>query len=178
MKQKVIGLALCALLFALSVSTQAQQPKKVPRIGYLAAPDSATESARAEGMRRALRELGYIEGQTIVIEYRYSDGKVERAPDVTAELLRLNLDLIVVAGGDPWVRAAKNATKTIPIVMTGRGSDPVKAGFIESLARPGGNVTGLTTLITETRWQAAGAAQRSGAESCPRRAALRSGQSV
>jgi putative ABC transport system substrate-binding protein len=139
----VIAFAMCGAV------AEAQQPKKLPRIGYLAAPDSATESARAEGMRRALRGLGYIEGQTIAIEYLYSDGKVERAPDVTAELLRLNPDLIVVAGGDPWVRAAKNATKTIPIVMTGRGSDPVKAGFIESLARPGGNVTGLTTLITE-----------------------------
>jgi len=89
MTQKVTGLALCALLFALNVSTQAQQPKKVPRIGYLSAPDSATESARAEGMRQALRERGYIEGQTIAIEYRYSDGKVERAPDVTYRMGRL-----------------------------------------------------------------------------------------
>ena len=140
---------LVTILLTASPVVHAQQPQKVPRLGYLAAPDSATESARAEGMRRALRELGYIEGKTIAIEYRYSDGKLERAADVAAEMLRLNLDLIVVAGGDPWVRAAKNATKTIPIVMTGRGSDPVQAGFVESLARPGGNITGLTSLITE-----------------------------
>ena len=111
--------------------------------------DPASESTRAEAVRRSLRELGYIDGKTIAIEYRYSDGKLERAADVTAEMLRLNLDLIVVAGGEPWVRAAKNATKTIPIVMTGRGFDPVQAGFVESLARPGGNITGLTSLITE-----------------------------
>jgi putative ABC transport system substrate-binding protein len=142
-------LALVLAFVGIAGGVEAQQPKKLPRIGYLAAPDAATESARADGMRRALRDLGYIEGQTIAIEYRYSDGKLERAPDVMAELLRLNLDLIVVAGGNPWVQAAKNATKSIPIVMTGRGSDPVKAGFVESLARPGGNVTGLTSLITE-----------------------------
>jgi len=140
---------LATVLLTASPVAYAQQPKKVPRIGYLAAPDAATESVRAEGMRRALRELGYIDGKTITIEYRYSDGKLEQAADLTAEMLRLNLDLIVVAGGDPWVRTAKNATKTIPIVMTGRGSDPVQAGFVESLARPGGNITGLTSLITE-----------------------------
>jgi putative ABC transport system substrate-binding protein len=118
-------LALVLAFVGIAGGVEAQQPKKLPRIGYLAAPDAATESARADGMRRALRDLGYIEGQTIAIEYRYSDGKLERARDVMAELLHLNLDLIVVAGGDPWVQAAKNATKSIPIVMTGRGSDPV-----------------------------------------------------
>ena len=97
----------------------------------------------------ALRELGYIEGQNIAIEYRYSEGKVDRAPELAAELVHLKVDLIVVAGGDPWIRAAKNATKTIPIVMVGSGTDPVEAGFVESLARPGGNVTGLTTLSRE-----------------------------
>ncbi len=148
MKSFLYGL-LTAVLLTATPPAQAQQPKKMPRIGYLAAPDAATESARAEGMRRALRDLGYIEGQTIAIEYRYSDGKVERAPEVVAELVRLNPDLIVVSGGDRLILAAKNATKTIPIVMTGRGSDPVKAGFVDSLARPGGNVTGLTSLITE-----------------------------
>ena len=149
MRKTVISFALCAMLFALCMSAEAQQPTKVPRIGYLSNTDPATDSARAEGIRLALRELGYIEGQNIAIEYRYAEGKVDRGPEHAAELLRLKVDIIVVASGDPWIRAAKNATKTIPIVMMGLGSDPVKAGFVESLARPGGNVTGLTALNTE-----------------------------
>ena len=128
---------------------EAQQSKKIPRIGYLAAPDAATESARAEGIRLALRERGYIDGQTIAVEYRYTDGNEARAPQLTTELVRLNVELIVVAGGDGWVRAAKNITKSIPIVMVGSGTDPIASGLIASLARPGGNVTGLTNLITE-----------------------------
>ena len=106
-------------------------------------------SARAEGIRLALRELGYIEGQNIAIEYRYAEGRRDREPGLAAELVRLKVDIIVVASGDVTIQAAKNATKTIPIVMMGLGSDPVRAGFVESLARPGGNVTGLTTLIRE-----------------------------
>jgi putative ABC transport system substrate-binding protein len=96
-----------------------------------------------------MRERGYIEGQNIAIEYRYAEGKFDRAPELAAELVRLKVDIIVVASGDPWIRAAKNATKTIPIVMMGPGSDPVRAGLVESLAHPGGNVTGLTTLARE-----------------------------
>ena len=139
-----------ATLFLTTASlAHAQQPMKGPRIGYLSNADAATDSARAEGIRLALRELGYIEGQNIATEYRYSEGKVDRAPEHAAELVRLKVDIIVVASGDPWIRAAKNATKTIPIVMVGLGSDPVRAGFVESLARPGGNVTGLTALDTE-----------------------------
>jgi putative ABC transport system substrate-binding protein len=149
MRMTIIGIALSAMLFALCVSANAQQPKKVPRIGYLSNTDVATDSARAEGIRLALRELGYIEGQNIAIEYRYAEGKVDRAPELAAELVRLKVDIIVVASGDQWIQAAKNATKTIPIVMMGQGTDPVKAGFIESLARPGGNVTGITTLSRE-----------------------------
>ena len=125
---------------------EAQQPKKVPRIGYLSSVDPASESARAGGIRLALRELGYIEGQNIAIEYGYSEGKADRAPELAAELVRLKVDIIVVAGGIIWIRATKNATKTIPIVMVGAGNDPVEAGLIESLARPGGNITGLTNL--------------------------------
>ncbi len=125
---------------------QAQQPKKVTRIGYLSSVDPATESTRTEGIRLALRELGYIEGQNIAIEYRYSGGKADRAPELAAEFVRLKVDIIVVAGGLIWIGAAKNATKTIPIVMVGAGNDPVEAGLIESLARPGGNITGLTNL--------------------------------
>jgi putative ABC transport system substrate-binding protein len=109
-------------------------------------------SARGEPRHpsyRSLRERGYIEGQNITTEYRYADGKPNRQSELAAELVRFKVDVIVVAGGDDWIRAAKNATKTIPIVMTGTGSDPVKAGFIDSLARPGGNVTGLTNLTRE-----------------------------
>jgi putative ABC transport system substrate-binding protein len=135
-----------AMLFALSVSASAQQPKIVARIGYLSSVDPANESVRAEGIRLALRELGYVEGQNIAIEYRYSEGKTDRVSELAAELTRLKVDIMVVAGGIIWIRAAKNATKTIPIVMVGAGNDPVEAGLIESLARPGGNVTGLTNL--------------------------------
>ena len=145
---KIFWLALCALLFALSYSASAQQPTKVPRIGYLSSADPVSESARSEPFRLALRELGYIDGQNISTEYRYSEGKNDRLPELAAELVRLKVD-IIVTGGVPLVRAAKNATKTIPIVMMGQGSDPVEAGLIESLARPGGNVTGLTNLGRE-----------------------------
>ncbi len=137
------------MLFALCFSAEAQQPKKVARIGYLSSSDAATDSARAEGLRRALRERGYIEGQNIAIEYRYAEGKRDRESGLAAELVRLKVDIIVVPSGDVTIRAAKNATKTIPIVMAGQGSDPVRAGHVESLARPGGNVTGLTSLARE-----------------------------
>jgi putative ABC transport system substrate-binding protein len=146
--RKFMGLALGAMLLALSFPSEAQQPKKVPRIGCLSNNDPARESARAEAIRLALRELGYIEGQNIATEYRYGEGKSDRLPALAAELVRLKVDVIVVAG-DPSIRAAKNATKTIPIVMSGRGTDPVEAGFVESLARPGGNVTGVTNLTRE-----------------------------
>jgi putative ABC transport system substrate-binding protein len=149
MNRKIFCLALCALLFALCFPAQAQQPKKVTRIGYLSPADPASDSTRAEGIRRALRELGYIEGQNIATEYRYMEGKRDRLPELAAELVRLKVDIILAAGADPMVRAAKNATKTIPIVMTGGGLDPVEAGLVESLARPGGNVTGITNLNTE-----------------------------
>jgi ABC-type uncharacterized transport system substrate-binding protein len=102
-----------------------------------------------EGIRLALRELGYTEGQNIGIEYRYAEGKRGRLPAFAAELVRLKVDIIVVSGGDPLIRAAKNATKTIPIVMAGSGADPVEAGYVESLAHPGGNVTGITNINRE-----------------------------
>jgi putative ABC transport system substrate-binding protein len=149
MKKILFRLTLVGLLLALCWSAHAQQPKKVPRIGYLSAQDPARESTRSEAIRLGLRNLGYIEGQNIAIEYRYADGKVDRLPEFAAELVRLKIDIIVVAGGDALIRTAKNATKTIPIVMTGAGSDPVEAGFIESLARPGGNLTGITNLSRE-----------------------------
>jgi len=148
-KKKVISLSLCALLIAFWASAEAQQPKKVPLIGYLSSGERAPDAARAEAIRLALRERGHIEGQNIAIEYRYGEGKIDRASELAAELVRLKVDIIVVAGGPVWVRAAKNATKTIPIVMTGGGTDPVEAGLVESLARPGGNVTGLANLTRE-----------------------------
>jgi len=150
MKEKITVFSLCCMmLLALSFPAEAQQPKKVPRIGYLASADPARDSTRAEGIRQGLSELGYIEGQNIAIEYRYAEGKVDRAPELAAELVRLKVDVIVVAGGNRLVLAAKNATKTIPIVMTGGGTDPIEAGLVEGLARPGGNVTGLTNLAGE-----------------------------
>jgi putative ABC transport system substrate-binding protein len=137
------------MLFALCYSASAQQAQKVPRIGYLAPADAASDSTRSEGIRLALRELGYKEGENIATVYRYSEGKVDRLPELAAELVRLKVDLIVVAAGDPWIRAAKNATKTIPIVMAVSSIDPVERGLVESLARPGGNVTGFSSLSRE-----------------------------
>ena len=146
MIKSIVSLALSTLLLVPCLEAEAQQPKKVTRIGYLSSQDPAYESARAEGIRLALRDLGYIEGQNIAIDYRYSEGKTDRAPELAAELVRLKVDILVVAAGIHWIRAAKDATKTIPVVMAGVGNDPVEAGLIESLARPGGNVTGLTNL--------------------------------
>ena len=143
------SILVAALVLALGAMAQAQQPKKITRIGYLLAGDPTSESSRFEAIRLALRERGYIEGQNIAIVYRYSQGKNDRLPELAAELVRLQLDIILASGGVPAVQAAKNATRTIPIVMTGGGSNPVKAGLIESLARPGGNVTGITYLTTE-----------------------------
>jgi ABC-type uncharacterized transport system substrate-binding protein len=147
MSKKVICVALGAMLLAFNFPAHAQQPKKVHRIGFLAPGDPFSQST--EAIRLALRELGYIEGQNIAIEYRYAEGKQDRFPELAAELVRLKVDIIVVVGGNRIIPAAKNATKTIPIVMTGGGLDPVEAGLVESLARPGGNVTGLTDLGTE-----------------------------
>ena len=146
MNTKIICLVTATLLSASFAG--AQQPKKVQVIGYLSPLDAATDSARAEGVRLALRELGYIEGQNIAIEYRYAEEKNDRLSGLATELVRLKVDIIVV-GGDIPIQAAKKATMTIPIVMMGTGSDPVRAGFVESLARPGGNVTGLTNLGRE-----------------------------
>jgi len=137
------------MLLALPFPARAQQPKKVPRIGYLSVSDAAIESTRAEGVRLALRERGYIEGQNIATEYRYAQGKIDRYAELAAELVGLKVDIILIIGGTGLIQAAKNATKTNPIVMASTPIDPVEAGLIESLARPGGNVTGITNLVTE-----------------------------
>ena len=130
-------------------SLRRSSQRKSPLIGFLAARDPATESTRAAAIRLALRELGYIEGQNIAIEYRYAEGKLDRLPELAAELVRLKVDIIVAGGGTRGIRAAKNATKTIPIVTMGGGTDPIEAGFVKSLASPGGNVTGITNLGRE-----------------------------
>src|SRR5215471_2424893 len=146
---KWLGCAIVLTFIFGGVAALAQEAKRVPRIIYLSPLSPSTESTRSEAIRLALRELGYIEGQNIAIEDRYAEGNPERYGELAAELVRLKVDIILVAGGDMWIRAAKNATKTIPIVMTGGGSDPVETGFVDSLARPGGNVTGLTNLSVE-----------------------------
>ena len=149
MRKTLASLALGAMLFALSFSAEAQQPKKVYRIGYLSASDAATDAPRSDGIQLALRELGYIEGQNIATEYRYAEGKQERLFELAAELVRLKVDVIVTAGGTYTVQLAKAAAKATPIVMVGQGIDAVEAGLVESLARPGGNVTGITNLTTK-----------------------------
>ena len=149
MPPKVVFWLLTTVLLTAVPTALAQQPKNLPRIGYLSAYDRATESSRSEAIRLALRELGYIEGQNIASEYRYAEGKRDRYPELVAELVRLKVDIIVVAGGVIPIQAAKKAAKTIPIVMSGVGADPVMAGLVESLARPGGNVTGITNLETD-----------------------------
>jgi putative ABC transport system substrate-binding protein len=126
----------------------AQQPKKVPRIGYLTASASLSViSARTEAFRQGLHELGYVEGKNVVIEWRSAEGKLDRLPALAAELVRLKVDVIVTSGS-MVTRFAKEATSTIPIVMA-QDSDPVGSGFVASLARPGGNITGLATLRLE-----------------------------
>jgi putative ABC transport system substrate-binding protein len=134
------------MLFALCFSAEAQQPEKVSRIGYLSTTNPSRDSTRSEAIRLALRELGYIEGKNIAFEFRYAEGKPDRYPKLAAELVRLKVDIILVTGGSAMIRATKNATKTIPIVMSGAAPDPVEAGLVDSLAHPGGNVTGLTSL--------------------------------
>ncbi len=132
-----VSILFVAVLLAFSVIAEAQQPKKVPRIGYLSPSDPARESTRAEGIRLALRELGHIEGQNIATEYRYTEGKIDRYSELAAELVRLKVDIIVTAGGDAVIQAAKNATKTIPIVMV--GPLPVQVAMSPELQTLAGN---------------------------------------
>jgi putative ABC transport system substrate-binding protein len=142
----VFRCTLCALLFALCSLVSAQQPARSPRIGILAPLSASFFSARLEAFRQRLRELGYVEGKNIVIEIRYADGKLERMSDLAAELVQLKVDVIVTAG--PGILAAKKASTTIPIVF-GAASDPVGAGIVSSLARPGGNITGLSNIAQD-----------------------------
>ena len=143
MIRKITVLGLCAMLFVVYSSARAQQPKKVPRIGFLA----GTEGPVVGAFQRGLRDLGYVEGKNIVVEYRYSEGKSERVPSLIAELVQFKVDVLVIIAV-PALRAAKQATKTIPMVMV-TTVDPVATGLVDSLARPGGNITGITRLTRE-----------------------------
>jgi putative ABC transport system substrate-binding protein len=144
MSQKILCFALSAMLLALCFPAEAQQPTKIPRIGYQSAGSSGE---REEAFRQGLRELGYVEGQNIVIEWRFAQGKPDQVPRNAAGLVQLKVD-VIVTGGPTDTRAAKAATSTIPIVMTNEG-DPVGTGLVASLSRPGGNITGLATLSPE-----------------------------
>ena len=145
-KAAVPSILVVVVLLAVAVIAEAQQPKNVPRIGYQGA---GSPDENEEAFRQGLRELGYVEGQNIVIEWRFAEGKLDQVPRNAAELVRLKVD-VIVTGGAGDTRAAKAATSTIPIVMT-NDNDPVGTGFVASLARPGGNITGLTSLSAELR---------------------------
>ncbi|HEU4343027.1 MAG TPA: ABC transporter substrate-binding protein, partial [Candidatus Binatia bacterium] len=139
--------AIVAVLTACGAKAEAQQRQKIPRIGVLSVTSPATIPARLDAFRQGLHELGYVEGKNIVIEYRYADGKLDRVPALAAEMVRLNVD-VILTGGSAATRPAKEATATIPIVMA-QDTDPVGNGFVASLARPGGNITGLSILAPE-----------------------------
>ena len=147
MKRRIGICLMTSVLLTAGSSTDAQQPKKVARIGYLG-NTASTSATSMKPFRERLSELGYVEGQNITIEYRYFDGKVERLPELAAELVRLNCEVIVAIGNEA-ARATKNATKEIPLVMAST-SDAVRSGLVASLARPGENITGLTSMGGET----------------------------
>jgi putative tryptophan/tyrosine transport system substrate-binding protein len=147
MKRKVSGVALCVMLVAFGFSASAQQPTKVPRIAWLTGSTLSSNAHRTEAFRQGLRELGYVEGKNIIIEWRGADGHRDRQSVLVAELVRLKVDVIVTSGGGP-TRAAKEATATIPIVFA-QDTDPIGNGFVASLARPGGYITGLSRLAPE-----------------------------
>ena len=132
-----------------AASVRAQQPvKNLPRIGYLSASSLAAIASRTEAFRDGLKDLGYVDGKNISIEYRYGDGKLDRVPALATELMRLKVAMIVIAGGNATVEGAKRAIDSVPIIMA-NVQDPVGSGFVASLARPGGNITGLSTLTAE-----------------------------
>ena len=149
-QRKITVVILFAMVFACGISAQAQQPTKVPRIGFVSAradPTATTPDTSADALRQGLRNLGYTEEKNLVIEYRYFEGKADRIPSIVAELLQLKLD-VLVSVNTLAIRAFKQATKTIPIVMV-INDDPVTTGIVDSLAHPGGNVTGLTRFTRE-----------------------------
>jgi putative tryptophan/tyrosine transport system substrate-binding protein len=143
--KKLFSISLTMMLGVVCVTAHAQQPTKLPRIGYLAGDSQAPSHA---AFRQGLRDLGYVEGQTILIEWRFAEDKSDRFPELAAELVRLKVDVIVAANAAA-VGALKHATTTIPIVMESYGGDPVTDGIAASFARPGGNITGVTPLDPE-----------------------------
>ena len=146
-KSRVLLIVFVVVLLAVAVIAEAQQPAKVPRIGYLVPGSASTSRSSVDGFRQGLRDLGYVEGKNIVIEYRYAEGRDDRVRDLAADLVRLKVDIIVTSS-TVAVGAAKELTGTIPIVMTGTG-DPVATGLVANLARPGGNVTGLSAVSSD-----------------------------
>jgi len=150
MKRKITVITLCAILLTLNFPSSAQQPAKIPRVGFLSGSGNPnTPGPQLEAFRRGLQELGYIEGKNILVEYRYVEGRVDRIPSLVVELMQLKVD-VFISGNLVAIRAAKQATSTIPIVMV-TTADPVTAGLIDSLARPGGNITGLSRLNRDLR---------------------------
>ena len=147
MSKKIILITLCSMLIAVVLPVEAQQPKKVPRIGFLSGASLSSVAARVEAFRQGLHEFGYDEGKNIAIEWRSADGNLDGVPALASELVRLKMD-VIVTGGPPPTRAVKQATATIPIVMA-QDTDPIGNGFVVSLAHPGGNITGLSTLSPE-----------------------------
>jgi putative ABC transport system substrate-binding protein len=147
MRRKIYVLVAAALVLISVHLADAQQPTKVPRIGFIVGASPSASLARTDAFRQGLRELGHVERKNIVIEWRYAEGKPDRLPALAAELVRLKVDIIVSSGATP-TRAAKEATNTIPIVMA-QDNDPIGNGFVASLARPGGNISGLSTLAPE-----------------------------
>src|SRR4030095_4308175 len=147
MKKKIAVLTFCAMLSALCSSATAQQPAKIPRIGYLTGSSISVITDRTEAFSQGLRDLGYVDGKNIVIEWKSAEGKVDRLPALAAELVRLKVDVIVTTGPTA-THPAKQASSSIPIVMA-QDIDPVGTGFVASLARPGGNITGLSSLAPE-----------------------------
>jgi putative ABC transport system substrate-binding protein len=148
MRKRIIGFVLGAIFFALCSPAETQQPGKIPRIGYVSGTGNTDNPGpNIESFRQGLRDRGYVEGKNILVEYRYAEGKNELLPGLVTELLQRKVDVVVVIAL-PAIRAAKEATKTIPIVMVTNG-DPVATGLVDSLARPGGNLTGLTLLTRD-----------------------------
>jgi ABC-type uncharacterized transport system substrate-binding protein len=157
MRKKITALALGALLFALCSSAEAQQPTKIPRIGYLSVLSLSAMAERVEVFRQSLRELGYVEGKNLVIEWRYGEEKPERVTEIATELVRLKVD-VIVSGGNSATQAAKKATNTIPIVMT-QATDPVGSGFVASLAHPGGKYHRLLNPCSGDKRKTIGASE-------------------
>ena len=165
MRKNISLLALGAMLFTLCLSAHAQQAGKVFRIGFLDASTASGSAVLLEAFRQELSKLGWIEGKNITVEYRFAEQKIERLPELAADLVRLKVDLIVVIR-DAAALAAKRATTTIPIVMT-NAADPVGAGLVASLARPGGNVTGILEFIARAKYQKARDTQGRGPQARP-----------